>query len=569
MIASDAVYLPTSQIPHAPTLAIDFKKGDAKWHAYRERAKTDLYWLTNTVLGYGELIPMRPNVHGLLCKFVERRTGSPLLDTKRYRKIELPRDVGKTTIVTQGYVIQRILQDPNISILLCNEKELTAKDILGSIKFEFESNELLRALFPEIIPPDLNDTVWSASRIVVNRTTGRKEPTVFVIGVGGTVTGMHPNVILVDDMISREAMENARAGAWQIMYQTNRWINQLDMLLSKSKTDIELLFIGTRWWHKDSYEHVEDAFGNGEQQRTVLLRMKLEDGEVQQVPAFVKGDLAIFRRAAIENGRSIFPEKWSLDDLAKMRVRDPALFACNMMNNPTDEITATFKEHWLKTLTWLDDDFSTFHIVTGAAERKVIRVEDLDRIIIIDPGGFAERLIEDRARASVVVLGDDHRGHKFFLDCYSEQDTYLVAIQQAVDFTRRYSPRKIYVERAGQQVAFAQLLRLALVAAQLSCIVDDTTLKPGNTAKDVRVLEMEPYYQAGEFYVGTGSSFLEFRQQYSQFPRAMRKDIIDVLGYYPRLLRKTTPNSNQRPEQRQAQEREMARSRMASLRRGR
>ena len=33
--------------------------------------------------------------------------------------------------------------------------------------------------------------------------------------------------------ISREAMENARAGSWQLMHQVNRWINQLPPLISK------------------------------------------------------------------------------------------------------------------------------------------------------------------------------------------------------------------------------------------------------------------------------------------------------------------------------------------------
>src|SRR5205807_1335440 len=83
----------------------------------------------------------------------------------------------------------------------------------------------MRALFPEVVPLDFTDTTWSASRIVVRRTSGRKEPTVSTIGVGGTVTGLHFDLIVCDDIISREAMENARAGSRQIMEQTNRWIH--------------------------------------------------------------------------------------------------------------------------------------------------------------------------------------------------------------------------------------------------------------------------------------------------------------------------------------------------------
>src|SRR5687768_7390339 len=282
---------------------------------------------------------MRPKTHLILCRFIERKTGDPLLDNARYRKVETPRELGKSSLL-RARAIQLVCGNPDTALLLINEKELLVRDFLASIKFEFENNELLRALFPEVIPKDLNDTTWSATRIVVNRKTGRPDPTIDIAGVGAALAGKHPDAILCDDMISREAMENARAGSWQIMHQTNRWIHQLDPIVNKSAEPFpEIVFVGTRWWHNDSYEHIEEAYGYGEEPRPVLLRAKVEN-ETTQVQAYRKGDLAIFRRAAIEDGRSIFPEKWSLEDLAKISVRDPALFAANYMNHPADEVTA-------------------------------------------------------------------------------------------------------------------------------------------------------------------------------------------------------------------------------------
>lgn len=543
--------------PHPPKLADlpSFEQGDLQWHAYRKRCLTDLFWFDAFVLGYGEQVPMRQDVHELMCRFVEKTTGHALLDTRKNRKIEVPREVGKTTCITQGYPIQRICGDCNVSIMLCNEKEQTAKDMLSAIKWQFENNELLRALFPELIPDDLNDTTWSAARIIVKRTSGRKEPTIFCVGVGGTATGMHPDIIIVDDAISREAMENARAGSWQIMHQINRWINQLEPIVNKgAKPFPEMIFIGTRWWHGDCYEHIETAFGYGEPPQYVNLRLHLSDGRVQSLPTkavYVTGDLAVFRRQAIEDGKTIFPDKWSLDDLAKIRMRDAALFACNYMNEPSDDVTATFKQDWLLPIVWLDD--TQFYITDGTAKKVVTRLRDLDRLLLVDPGGFGERVVENRARAAAVLVGDDFQGHKFFLDCYSEQDTFLAAIRKIVGWCSKYDPRKVFVERAGQQAAFASLLRLELKNAGLSTVVDDTTLKASGDNKDVRILEMEPYFQRGEVFVGTGPSFHEFRTQYSQYPRAARKDILDILGYWPRLMRKHS-TSQQNPDQRRATE---------------
>ena len=81
--------------------SLSFEQGDAKWDKLRQRSLTDLYWFCANVLGYAKRVPMREPTHLLLCKFVEKRTGHAALDSARYRKIEMPRETGKTTLVTQ------------------------------------------------------------------------------------------------------------------------------------------------------------------------------------------------------------------------------------------------------------------------------------------------------------------------------------------------------------------------------------------------------------------------------------------------------------------------------------
>jgi hypothetical protein len=531
------------------TAAPQFRQGDAEWDRLRARSLADLYWFAGNVLGYGDRIPMRKGPHALLCKFIERKTGVPQLDTARYRKIEMPRETGKTTL-SIARIIQRICADPNCSILLANEKEQNARDFLAEIKHQFESNEFLRGLFPEVIPPDLNDTTWSASRIIVNRSTGRKEPTVSVIGVGGTVTGMHYTAIICDDVISREAMENARAGSRQIMEQVNRWIHQLEPLLdSNAEPFPEIIFIGTRWWESDSYEHIEEAFGYGEPKQPFLLKLKLENGEIQHVVAWRRGDLAIFRRAAIEDNRSIFPEKWDLDRLAKIRVRDPALFAANYMNDPSDDQTSTFKADWLHYYDWLDD--KTVRFTDGAAVKRTYGLADLDILILVDPGGFAVRQIEDRANAAIVVTGSTPKGEHLILEADSEKDTFLGCIRKVLDKVTRYNPRRVFVEVAGQQIAFVELLRQNAQQANLAMSLD--VVKPGTQHKEVRILTLEPYFQRGQIFIGRSAAFTQFQSQYAKFPRAARLDLLDALGYGPQVWRKQSTN-RLNPTQRQQQE---------------
>ena len=531
---------------------LKFTQGDADWLKYRKRALDDLYWFCAVVLGYGPHVPMTEHAHRVLCRFVEGRTGHAALDDAHIRKLELPREWGKSTLITQGYTIQRLCADPNCSVMIANEKEQTAKDFLYAIKQQFQTNQLLAALFPEVIPKDFSDTTWSASRIVVNRDSNRKEPSVFVIGVGGTVTGLHPDVIIVDDMISREAMENARAGSWQIMHATNRWINQLYPLVNKNNPRWQMIFIGTRWWHQDSYEHIDTAYGYGEAPQIFVLRCKLPTGDTQLLPATRIGDLVSFRRQAIEHGRSAFPEKWDLDALAKMRLRDEALFAANMMNSPSDELTATFKESWLRYYEWLDEGRVTY--TDGAGAKRLASLSEFDILMFVDPGGFAARQVEDRARAAIVVLGDDRRGNYLMLDVYSERDTFLACIEQLCSLTTRYDPRKIVIERVGQQAAFIELAKRALRDRGLQTVVDEVS--PTKVHKEVRILGLEPYFQRGQLLVGRGPAFHEFRTQYTQFPRVARVDILDTLAYFPQFVRRAGGgiSEKRRASERQADE---------------
>ena len=521
-----------------------------------------MYFFADVILGYGPKIPISPTEHLLLCRFVERRTGSPLLDMAPYQLVLVPREVGKTTLITQADTIRSICQNPNTSILLGNEKEDNAKLFLAEIKRQFESNELLRALFPEVIPENYNETTWKATQIIVRRPEGRKEPTVFVTGEGGTVTGLHPDRIIIDDMLSKEAMENARVGDSSVMGRVNRWVNTLPQLLSSNAQPFpSLTFVGTRWWVGDSYEYVEKTFGHGETRQYVALRATTPDGRKLDMPiegCYRVGDLAVYQRAGLEQGRVAFPSKWPQERMTKIQFEDPATFACQVQNNPADEAVAVFKMSWLenKRFVWLDDRTVQFTAMTG--KRRQLRASDLDILMFVDPGGFSTANVEDRARAAIVITGSTGAGEHLLLEAWSEHETFLTAIQQVIAYASRYAPRKVIVELAGQQAAFIELLRRTAQAADVPIPLQ--VERPGTKAKANRILDLEPYFQQGHLYVARSPAMAEFLEQYQRFPRTVRVDVLDALAYGPRFWRRES-GSQANVEQRRARELEAYRAR--------
>ena len=516
----------------------EFQQGDAQWHALRERCKTDLYWFTGVVLGYGDKVHMNPKVHGLLCKFLDRSLGIPELDECPHRKVMVFRDLGKTTIGTQGRSLQRVLQNPDISILIANERLENATKYLSAIKQEMMQNQLLRELFPDIIPRSEKETTWAEDKIIVHRTTARKEPTIYCIGTGGTVTGDHPDLIVCDDLFSREAMENARSGRSDMTGKLNRWISQLRPILSAwAQPYPEILFIGTPWYAGDPYEYVEEAFGYGEEARTWYITQKLPNGTTWSIPISRKGDLAIFKRPVLHEGQTIWPEnpKMTNEMLAKMRMSDPELFAANMMLDPSDEVTATFKEHWLRFYDWLDP--KTLHLKPPDGSPETFHVSDLDVQMFLDPGGFKGAKGADRARGAIVVSGTTPQTLRHcLLEAWSENATYHQVIDQALAFASRYPIRKCWVEIAGQQIAFLQLLMNTAKERGIDLYCEGAGT--GNVDKDLRILELEPFFQRGQIFIGKTTAFAEFRDQYRTFPRARRKDVLDALAQGPKHWRK-------------------------------
>jgi hypothetical protein len=519
---------------------LQFTPGDATWQKLRDKGKSDLYFFADVILGYGAKVPMRRHFHELLCRIAQGTTGQPDVDSAPTLKLLMPRGAGKTSLITIAQTVHRLVLNPECSILLCNEREQNAKDFLAEIKHHFDHNELFRALYPEIVPENTQETQWSGTRITVNRQSGRKEPSVFVIGVGGTVTGMHPDYIVVDDMISREAAENARRGSWQIMEEVNRWTHTLEALLSSTALPgHRITFIGTRWFFNDCYDHLDVYFGGEHPKREWLLTLPVEGGKKLTLPVARQGSLVSFVRAAIEDGQASFPEKWDMEKMAQMQLGDPVLFSANMLNNPASDATATFKPDWIKPYSWLDHHTLTY--ITPLGAKTVVQLAQLDIVFLVDPGGFGKvKGSDDRARAAIIVLAHAPTGELLVLTAWSEKDTYVAAQQQIVSLAKRYHPRKVGIEVEGQQIVFFNQTRQMLLEAGVNTVAEP--LKTEGKHKDDRILQLEPFFQRGLIYCGTGAAFTELRTQLAHFPRTSRRDLLDALAYLPKVVRPRVPS---------------------------
>jgi len=518
---------------------IKFEQGDDTWKELRRLAtvpipgkRSALYFLASQILGMEPLIPMTMSAHYSMCLFAEHATGIPEIDNARVQLIQVPRGFGKSAIVTKCRTIQRLVSRTDYSVGIANEKQDLANAFLGQVKLEFEQNELLQALFPEVIPRDFRKTTWSADRIVLERKKPRPtSPSVLAVGVGATATGVHVDEWLVDDPISQNAAENALRGSFSEIEATNRWFNRLEPLLCSPKRD-PITVIGTPWWVGDTYHYLEGneqefgLWGHGEPLQTYVWQLTLPNGETQEIILHRRGELAIYRRPAIHKGRSIFPERWTVEELEMIERQDPIFFQANYMLAPAEGGDAAFRYEWLNEYQ-IEGNRKNIFFRDEQGQRVVQRLSELTTYISVDPAFSDNR---SAAKTAIAVVGTD--GNRLFLlEDFAERGLGPDELAfKVAEFASRYKPQMILLETIVAQRVLLEPIRRALTTARLHPIpVIHEIPSHGAKSKELRIYGLQPWFRAGQFYIHP--THTNFKAEYGSFPRGSQRDFLDALSF--------------------------------------
>lgn len=135
----------------------------------------------------------------------------------------------KSTIITFAGGIKEILNDPEITIGIFSHTRPIAKGFMRQIKQEFEGNDLLKTLYPDILwnNPRREAPKWSEDDgIVVKRKSNPKESTVEAWGlVDGQPTSKHFRLLIYDDVVTLESVTTPE----MIAKVTNAWAVSLNL----------------------------------------------------------------------------------------------------------------------------------------------------------------------------------------------------------------------------------------------------------------------------------------------------------------------------------------------------
>lgn len=167
--------------------------------------------------------------------------------------INTPPFHAKSMTVTINYVTWRIVENPNIRVIIVSKTETMAKKFLSAVKDRLGGNgrrfQSIRDDFAPRDGYDGNGAVWRQNMVYINpelRDRGEKDPTCEALGIGQQIYGARADLIVLDDCVT---LDNAHEFEKQIEWIQNEVFNRLE------KTG-KLLIIGTRLKAQDLYSEI-------------------------------------------------------------------------------------------------------------------------------------------------------------------------------------------------------------------------------------------------------------------------------------------------------------------------
>jgi phage terminase large subunit-like protein len=303
----------------------------------------------------------------------------------------------KSTIITFGLTVQEVLNDPEITVGIFSHTRPIAKAFLRQIKWEFESNEFLKALFPDILwaNPQKESPKWSEDEgIIVKRKTNPKEATIEAWGlVDGQPTSKHYRLLTYDDVVTDKSVTTPDMIA--------KTTDALSLSYNLGAAGGKRRFIGTRY-------HFNDTYGEVMRRGTATPRIHraTTDGRPDGEPVLLTREILAGKR----------------------KDQGPYIFSCQMLQNPVADEAQGFKEGWLQ----------LYH---GTPKWR-----DMNRYIVVDAASSKKKESDYTVMWVIGLAGD---GNYYALDVVRDRLNLTERADTLFALHRKWHPKHVGYERYG------------------------------------------------------------------------------------------------------------------------
>ena len=444
--------------------------------AKRQYYLSHFYEFNRDILGWPDIYEP---LHRKLCDFVQHNV------RKKKLLILMPRSSFKSSIVTIGYTLWRIAQNPNERILIANATYPMAVQFLSQIKDHLIKNEKFVELFGNLATDadSWRENMFSVSR---EKSYEKKEPTAVAFGMGSNLVGSHYSLAILDDMVNDQNIGTRD----QIDKVIDFYKNTLDLVDPHPDThNKEIIVIGTTWDFSDLYSWIQDP-------DTGIL----QDFEMMKLPAY-KGKWG--------NGELLFPTRLTWEVLAELkRQQGTSHFASQYLLDPVPLEDATFKFK-----------FKYY-------EETDVRGLTLNNFITIDPA-ISESMGADFS--AMICVGVDKENTWYIRDIWRDRVQPKRLLDQMFYWDDKWKPITIGIETTAFQKVLQYFAYEEMKKRNHTLRL--TELKHTRQTKEQRIMGLEPRYETGSvLHCKAVPHTDDLEDELRRFPKSKNDDLIDALA---------------------------------------
>lgn len=444
----------------------------------REDAEADLLSFIRLVAPYRVIA----HIHEDLCNWWSRPSA------KSHQMALIPRDHGKSWFVAMR-VVHRIIKQPDVRVLYISSTSGLAEKQLKLIK-DILTSDIVSYYWPEYVLPDEGKREkWTSTEISIDHPKrseeGIRDPTVFIGGLTTSLTGLHCDVAVMDDVVVKE---NAYTNEGRTKVS-----EQYSLLASIEGGEAEEWVVGTRYHPKDLYaslrdmtEDVYDENGDvaGKNHVYEVFERQVED----------KGDGTgnfLWPRMQRSDGRWF---GFNREILARKRAQyiDKTQFRAQYYNDPNDPTEAPIQRDKFQ---YYDKKF-----LSQSNGRWFFNGRRLNIYASID---FAFSTSKRADYTSIVVIGIDHTGSIYVLDIERFKSSKISEYYRAIlGLHVKWDFRKLRAEvTAAQEVIVKDLKENYIKPNGLSLSIEEFRPTRNQGTKEERIAAtLEPRYDNLSIY---------------------------------------------------------------------
>lgn len=456
----------------------------------REQSRSNFFFFAKFVLEFPfDSSWLQAHIHKPICDalqdFVKNRRMS----------ITLPRSWLKSTVTSIYYPIWRAINNPGIRILIVQNSAPNAEKKLAAIKSQFESNALLRALFPELLPG--TKEVWTTKNACLRRPIDHPENTFETAGTRTKVISRHYDVIVQDDTVAPDLDELGDSNVVPTkddIDQAIGWHRLAGGLLVDFKTS-QIIIVGTRWFEKD-----------------------LISWNAEHEPAYTRIERAVRETDGKPdpNGEITYPERFDAQTLEELEAAfGPYLFSCLYLNRPLRSDDMVFKKEWIRYYETLPRSVVCYTLVdpAGGSSKKAKAKADPDYNVVL------------------TVAKDVKEGFLYVAEYARFRGTPGQLINEIFKQQQRYSSLTVGIEGVQYQNSLDYFVKEQMRKRNQYFHVE---MLKSVKAKEVRIRGLQPLFASGSVLIKHW--MVELQAELEVFPLGVHDDVIDALSMVLQLL---------------------------------